>query len=125
MIDSQPSKTAEQAATRRAVHQLIDRPIVFEDPLALTILGKLRAASLHSDTRRYNIGTLARRFRAFLAARNRLAEDTLAEVMDTGVCQYVVLGAGLDTFAYRNPYPDLRVFEVGSSCDSELEAATP
>ncbi len=50
--------------------------------------------------------------RAFLAVRSRLAEDALAQVVAAGVQQYVVLGAGLDTFAYRNPHPALRVFEV-------------
>jgi methyltransferase (TIGR00027 family) len=39
-------------------------------------------------------------------------EDRLAEAVARGVTQYVVLGAGLETFAYRNPFADLRVFEV-------------
>ena len=47
-----------------------------------------------------------------MAARSRYAEDRLAEAVAQGVTQYVVLGAGLDTFAYRNPFPALRVFEV-------------
>jgi len=50
--------------------------------------------------------------RAFIAARSRYLEDQLAQLVDRGVDQYVVLGAGLDTFAYRNPYRQLRVFEV-------------
>jgi methyltransferase (TIGR00027 family) len=44
--------------------------------------------------------------------RSRFAEDALAAAAGRGVRQYVVLGAGFDTFAYRNPFPDLRVFEV-------------
>jgi methyltransferase (TIGR00027 family) len=47
-----------------------------------------------------------------MAARSRYAEDELARAVAHGVTQYVVLGAGLDTFAYRNPHPELRVFEV-------------
>ncbi len=47
-----------------------------------------------------------------MAARSRYAEDELACAVAHGVRQYVVLGAGLDTFAYRNPHPGLRVFEV-------------
>jgi methyltransferase (TIGR00027 family) len=47
-----------------------------------------------------------------MAARSRYAEDELARAVAQGVKQYVVLGAGLDTFAYRNPYAGLRVFEV-------------
>lgn len=50
--------------------------------------------------------------RAWFVARSRLAEDHLAQAVDNGVCQYVVLGAGLDTFAHRNPHPGLQVFEV-------------
>ena len=56
--------------------------------------------------------TVGRDLRAFMAARSRYVEDRLAEAVAQGVAQYVVLGAGLDTFAYRNPFPALRVFEV-------------
>jgi methyltransferase (TIGR00027 family) len=55
---------------------------------------------------------VARDFRAFMAVRSRYVEDKLAEAVTRGVNQYVILGAGLDTFAYRNPFPSLRVFEV-------------
>jgi methyltransferase (TIGR00027 family) len=50
--------------------------------------------------------------RAFMAVRSRFAEDQLAAAVAEGTTQYVVLGAGLDTFACRNPHSDLRVFEV-------------
>jgi methyltransferase (TIGR00027 family) len=50
--------------------------------------------------------------RAMLVVRNRYAEDKLAEAVSRGVQQYVLLGAGLDTFAHRNPHAGLRVFEV-------------
>lgn len=54
-----------------------------------------------------------RRMRLFIAVRTRLAEDALADAVKGGVRQLVVLGAGLDTYAYRNPFGDcLRVFEV-------------
>ena len=55
---------------------------------------------------------VGRDFRAFMAVRSRYTEDQLAAAVANGVMQYVVLGAGLDTFAYRNPFPALRVFEV-------------
>jgi methyltransferase (TIGR00027 family) len=87
---------------RRAAHQVLDRPPVFEDPMALRILGS-EAGELPSDMPQ---------LRAFLAARSRYAEDELADAAARGVRQYVVLGAGLDTFACRNPYAGLRVFEV-------------
>lgn len=50
--------------------------------------------------------------RAFVVGRSRYAEDMLARAVASGVTQYVLLGAGLDTFAHRNPYPEMRVFEV-------------
>ena len=47
-----------------------------------------------------------------MAVRSRFVEDHLADSVHRGLTQYVVLGAGLDTFAWRNPFPALRVFEV-------------
>lgn len=97
---------------RRAAHQLLDDPRVHDDPLALAILGEAQAEAMRADPRRLENGPVAPVLRAFLAVRSRLAEDALAQAVAAGVRQYVVLGAGLDTFAYRNPYPGLRVFEV-------------
>ncbi len=57
-------------------------------------------------------GRVSSAFRAFMAVRSRCSEDELAHAVARGVHQYVVLGAGLDTFAWRNPWSDLRVFEV-------------
>lgn len=112
MIESRPSRTAQRVAMHRVAHQLLDAPPVHDDPLAFAILGEAEAAALRADPRRFEDGPAARALRAFLAVRSRLAEDTLAEAVAAGVRQYVVLGAGLDTFAYRNPYPAVRVFEV-------------
>ena len=112
-MKDQPSRTAWRVALSRAAHQLLDRPPVFDDPVALAIVGargvaQIRAAALH-----YHLPP-SRHLRAFLVARSRVAEEALAESVRRGVRQYVVLGAGLDTFAHRNPYPAsaLRVFEV-------------
>jgi methyltransferase (TIGR00027 family) len=106
-----PSRTALRVALRRAAHQLYDKPIVFEDPIAVPILGNTYAEELHRtptrDDRPYSIA-----MRAHLVARNRYAEDNLAHAVANGVSQYVLLGAGLDTFAYRNPWVQLHVFEV-------------
>jgi len=105
------STTALRVALRRAAHQLHDSPLVFDDPVAIPILGaayaeELRRTPLRPD-RPFSTG-----LRAFIVARSRYAEDNLRRAVETGVRQYVLLGAGLDTFAYRNPYPQLRVFEV-------------
>ncbi|HEX6992193.1 MAG TPA: SAM-dependent methyltransferase [Gemmatimonadales bacterium] len=106
------SRTAWMVALRRAAHQLMDRPPVFTDPLGLRILGRETAAELERDPRYLAHRVSDRYLRAFLAARSRIAEDTLAELVGQGLRQYVILGAGLDTFAYRNPWPELRVWEV-------------
>jgi len=109
MIDSRPSFTAEHVALRRALHQVLDVPPVFDDPLAIPLAG-LDPADLPIDDD--ETARVSRQRRAFLAARSRYAEDELARAVGAGATQYVVLGAGLDTFAYRNPYERLRVFEV-------------
>jgi methyltransferase (TIGR00027 family) len=96
---------------RRAAHQLYDSPIVFHDPIAVAILGETYAEELHRTPRRSD-RPFSVALRAFLVARSRYAEDNLSRAVASGVRQYVLLGAGFDTFAYRNPYPALRVFEV-------------
>lgn len=112
MKHNSPSRTAAGVAFRRAAHQVIDRPPVFTDPLARLVLSPEGCARLDSDPWWGNRGVARSRLRAFLAVRSRVAEDSLAEAVEAGVRQYVVLGAGLDTFACRNPYRNLRVFEV-------------
>lgn len=113
MIEARPSGTAMKTAVRRAAHQLLDRPVVFEDPIAVRILnlgtGKERILSFASKFKAYET-----RMRALVSVRSRYAEDCLARAIVRGTAQFVVLGAGLDTFAYRNPYAEdqLRVFEV-------------
>ena len=106
-----PSQTALRVALRRAAHQIYDDPLVFEDPLAVTILGEAYREELRRTPVRPD-RPFSTALRAFLVARSRFAEDALAAGVGDGVSQYVLLGAGLDTFAYRNGYQGLRVFEV-------------
>jgi methyltransferase (TIGR00027 family) len=111
MHDHLPSKTAFRVAMRRALHQLLDDPKVLNDPLALAILGEQAATELRDapkDTETFGSASM----RAFMAVRSRFAEDEIAAAVAKGVRQCVVLGAGLDTFAYRNPFPNLHVIEV-------------
>jgi methyltransferase (TIGR00027 family) len=110
MQEGKFSRTAQRVAIRRAAHQLLDEPRVLDDPLALRIIGSEAAAALRSDPKEDH--AFARAFRAFMAARSRYAEDELARAVEHAVTQFVILGAGLDTFAYRNPHPGLRVFEI-------------
>lgn len=107
MQTGRASRTALGVANRRAIHQLLDCPPILADPIAIPILGA--EFKIDEDKQR---SPFARVFRAFMAVRSRYAEDNLASAVAAGVHQYVILGAGLDTFAYRNPFPGLRVFEV-------------
>ncbi|MGC4110256.1 MAG: SAM-dependent methyltransferase [Nocardioides sp.] len=106
--DSPPSRTAYGAARHRAVHQVAEGGRIFHDPLAVPILGedpealRERARAESSD----------RPMRWFICARARYAAAALDAAVSAGVDQLVVLGAGLDTFGYRNPYPRLRVVEL-------------
>jgi methyltransferase (TIGR00027 family) len=103
---SPASRTAYGAARHRAVHQVAEEGVILHDPLAVPILGETRAALLA----RADGGD--RRMRWFICARSRYAEAVLAAAVPEGLDQLVLLGAGLDTFGYRNPYPDLRVVEL-------------
>jgi methyltransferase (TIGR00027 family) len=106
---SQPSRTALGAAAHRAVHQVLECGHVFADPLAVRILG-VDAERAIRDAENDPSG---RRLRLFVAARTRFAEDAVTASFARGVRQLVVLGAGLDTYAYRAPFGDnIRVFEV-------------
>ena len=111
MEPAKPSRTALRVALRRAAHQLLDAPLVFADPLAVPILGSTYAEELRRTPTRLD-RPFSHALRAFLVARSRFAEDNLNRAVAAGVTQYVLLGAGLDTFGYRNPYPELLVFEV-------------
>ncbi|MGJ5817464.1 class I SAM-dependent methyltransferase [Paludibaculum fermentans] len=113
MLEFKPSRTALQVAVRRAAHQILETPPVFTDPLAVPVLGPEGAVWVADEGTRKN-HPVGKALRAFLAARSRFAEDELARAVDMGVRQYVLLGAGLDTFAYRNPHAaaGLRVYEV-------------
>jgi methyltransferase (TIGR00027 family) len=112
MRDLQASRTAVRVARRRAEHQVLDTPLVFEDPLAVRISGATIADLQAADAGDSRLVRFSRVLRAFLAVRSRIAEDEVAAAVARGVRQYVVLGAGYDTFACRNSYPGLRVFEV-------------
>jgi methyltransferase (TIGR00027 family) len=108
MEAGRPSRTALGAAMHRAVHQTLEAGAIFRDPYALQIL---------DDTARENLPAMAddpahRPMRLFIAARSRFSEDAMAACVARGVRQVVILGAGLDTFALRNPHAGVTVYEV-------------
>jgi methyltransferase (TIGR00027 family) len=109
MQPGRPSLTALGAARLRAAHQVLDGASILADPLAARILGSDNEASLdHAHAH-----PLGPRMRWFIAARSRIAEDALRVAVADGVRQLVVLGAGLDTLAYRTDLAGrLRIFEI-------------
>ena len=110
MKPNEPSRTALKVALQRAAHQMIDHGSILYDPFAMKILREdekdvLQFASEHP---------LASIGRLFTTSRTRIAEDALSEAVERGIRQIVILGAGLDTFALRNPHGarQIRIYEV-------------
>lgn len=106
-----PDSTAERVALWRALHVQVDPPPhVFEDEIGL----KLVAPDASWRNRPDMDPQASSLFRASIVARARFIEDLVAEQAGLGVSQYVILGAGLDTFAQRRPEiaSKLKVFEV-------------
>jgi methyltransferase (TIGR00027 family) len=110
MHTRQPSKTALFVANARARHQMLDQPPIFTDPLALRILDESALPSAGFDEGQPE--ELVRERRLFIAARSRYADDTIAAATAAGTTQVVILGAGLDTTAYRQTNSHVRFFEV-------------
>ncbi|MGO4210962.1 class I SAM-dependent methyltransferase [Terriglobus sp. 2YAB30_2] len=111
MSAPQPDSTAVRVALWRALHAQVDAPPhVIEDEIGLQL-----AAPIGDWQQRPDMDPQATRFfRASIVARARFIEDLLLEQAGRGVLQYVLLGAGLDTFAQRRPEISsrLRIFEV-------------
>lgn len=100
-----PSRTALGVAVHRAVHQVLEGGRIFSDPFAKSILGPDAQVLIAERATQQH-----RHMRLFVAARSRFAQDRLEAAVARGLRQVVVLGAGLDTTALRNP--NVTVFEV-------------
>jgi methyltransferase (TIGR00027 family) len=113
MSDTAPASfTAIWAAKQRALHQIYAaEPKILDDPIAVRLVG--------SDLDR--TAPVAAANNTAVVLRSRFAEDRLALAVQRGVSQLVVLGAGLDTFAYRQPRwaGQLRVYEVDHHASQE------
>lgn len=110
-MEGSPSRTAMFAATERGRHRMFEAPPwLLDDPLALVLVGPTwRDLAEVLDS--LLPGDHLRQVRTGAALRSRYAEDRLVE---GGFSQYVILGAGLDSFAWRRPdlLGTLRLFEV-------------
>jgi methyltransferase (TIGR00027 family) len=108
------SQTALGTAYLRAAHQLLDgEPKLLDDPVAVTLLGPDVLGRIQANAEAYR-RPVAESLRAHVVLRSRFAEDRLAEAVGRGITQYILLGAGLDTFAFRQPQwaQSLRILEV-------------
>ncbi len=113
MAEGESSRTALGVAARRAVHQLVDAtPRILDDPVVLRLLDPAYLDRIAADPRHRSAP--AKALRAHLLLRSRYAEDRLSKAVERGIRQYVLLGAGFDTFPYRQPdwAQPLRIFEV-------------
>jgi methyltransferase (TIGR00027 family) len=117
MKPNEPSRTALMIARQRAAHQVLDHGSVLYDPVAMKILREDEKDVLQFA----NAHPLASIGRLFTAARSRIAEDALSRAVDKGIRQIVILGAGLDTFALRNPHGarQIRIYEVDHPATQE------
>ena len=137
MEEGRPSLTAVFAAMMRAAHLLLDdEPKILRDDLALGLSGIANEAALRTAVEglRTEIAqrmtpefaqSMFRYMRAFLTLRSRYVEDALGKTIERGVAQYVILGAGLDSFAYRrrDVANVLRVFEVDHPATQQWKRA--
>lgn len=108
------SRTAIGVAVLRALHELYDEPPkILSDPIIPLLLGDevLQPAKASQEWRK---DSLTSAIRSHVVLRSRYAEDCLHEAVDSGVRQYVILGSGFDTFAYRQPTwaAPLSIFEI-------------
>jgi len=105
------SQTAEFVAIDRAAHQVLDAPPLFDDPFAILMTHPQFSRAFQADPESKR-AQLAPARRVFLAARSRYTEDRLAQALGQGCTQYVVLGAGFDTYCLRSKDRSLRIFEI-------------
>jgi methyltransferase (TIGR00027 family) len=113
MLPGQASQTLLIASIMRARHQLLDAPVILNDPVVLDLVPEARDPSVLSEFGDSS-QPMATLMRSMFALRSRFAEDRLAQAAARGVRQYVIFGAGLDTFPWRQPdfARELQIFAV-------------
>jgi len=105
----EPDNTAVRTALWRALHVQIDaEPHIIEDEIGLKLIAPADGWQQRPDMK------YTKRLRASIVARARFVEDLILEQSKKGISQYVILGAGLDTFAQRRPdiASKLQIFEI-------------
>ena len=114
MTERKASDTAQGVAVLRAFHQLIDgEPKIVDDPIIVRLLDEATLLRIQEHPEEYQVPH-RRALLSNVLIRSRFAEDHLTDAVARGIKQFVILGAGMDTFAYRQPaWADgLPIFEL-------------
>jgi methyltransferase (TIGR00027 family) len=125
MPDRNASRTALGTAYMRAAHQLLDAsPHILEDSLAMRLLGPAAVQRIRDTAESYQTPE-HKALRAYVVLRSRFTEDRLEASLHRGVTQYVILGAGFDTFALRQPAwaHALQIIEVDHEATQTVKRA--
>jgi len=121
MQEHKASGTAAGVALLRVLHQKVDgEPRILDDPISERLLDP--RGVMWAMTRLDQFQTpWSRGLRTHVVVRSRFSEDALSEAVKSGLHQVVILGAGLDTFAYRQPAwaRDVSIFEVDHPASQE------
>jgi methyltransferase (TIGR00027 family) len=123
MADNKASFTALATAYMRAAHQLLEaKPLLFDDPVALPLLGPEALKNIQDTVKHYQTPEIIA-LRTRIILRSRFTEDRLASAFSRGIRQYIVLGAGFDTFALRQPSwaKELKIVEVDHAGTQSLK----
>lgn len=118
ILSKRPSKTAELVAAARAVHNLHDQPVLLDDPYAIQLCGRFWQTIGNSSILTWIVRNIAMRRQVmlihFIVIRALYGERQLAIAAQRGVRQYVIIGAGYDSFAFRRQdlARDMKIFEL-------------
>jgi len=122
-----PSQTAQFAAAHRAYHLMHDHPAILEDSAAGWLLGPPLNAILRVAPLRWlfwrPLLAKVRPISVFVVVRSRYTEDALEDSLREGCRQYVILGAGLDSWALRHNEPGVTVFELDHPATQQWKEA--
>src|SRR5215208_2481447 len=116
VFPGRPSRTLLMPAVRRAAHQLLDTPLILNDPVVVGLVPEADARAIEANLADHQTRASVL-LRSLFVMRSRFAEDRLAEAVSRGVAQYVIVGAGLETFPWRQPgYANrMRIFAADHS----------
>jgi methyltransferase (TIGR00027 family) len=122
-----PSPTAQLAAAHRAYHLMHDRPTILEDTAAIWLLGPPLSVVLRVAPLRWlfwrRLLARVRPVSVFVVVRSRYTEDSLEHSISDGCRQYVILGAGFDSWALRHEAPEVSVFELDHPATQQWKEA--